>query len=167
MSFFFFLVGPAGSGKTTIGKKIKEELKFHFFDGDNFHSKSNINKMKKGISLTQRDRLPWLSRINTKLKKLNNLNRNFIIACSALKKNYRNRLARNLDNVFFLFLNCKKKELIKRTYSRKHFFNPNLIENQIMTFEKSRDLININANKKKEVVTNNVKRKIKKYLKLS
>ena len=71
MSFFFFLVGPAGSGKTTIGKKIKEELKFRFFEGDNFHSKNNINKMKKGISLSRRDRLPWLLRINRKLKKFN------------------------------------------------------------------------------------------------
>tara|TARA_Y100000590_G_scaffold433057_1_gene549682 strand:- start:34 stop:537 length:504 start_codon:yes stop_codon:yes gene_type:complete len=167
MSFFFFLVGPAGSGKTTIGKKIKEELKFRFFEGDNFHSKNNINKMKKGISLSRRDRLPWLLRINRKLKKFNNLNGNFIIACSALKKNYRNMLAKNLDNVFFLFLNCKKKELIKRSYSRKHFFNPHLIQNQITTFEKSRDLININANKKKNEVAKVVKRKIKKYLKLS
>ena len=64
-----WMFGLSGSGKTTIGKKIKEELKFRFFEGDNFHSKYIINKMKKGISLSRRDRLPWLLRINKKLKK--------------------------------------------------------------------------------------------------
>ena len=56
MALFFFLIGPAGSGKSTIGKKIKKELKFKFFEGDTFHSKNNINKMKNGIKLKYKDR---------------------------------------------------------------------------------------------------------------
>ena len=68
MAIFFFLIGPAGSGKSTIRKKIKKKLKFKFFEADNFHSQSNINKMKRGIKLKYKDRLPWLIRINKKLK---------------------------------------------------------------------------------------------------
>ena len=64
MAFFFFFIGPSGSGKSTIGKKVKKELSFKFFEGDNFHSKRNINKMKNGIILKYEDRLPWLSKIN-------------------------------------------------------------------------------------------------------
>ena len=66
MAIFFFLIGPAGSGKSTIGKKIKKKLKFRFFEADNFHSQNNINKMKRGIKLKDKDRLPWLIRINKK-----------------------------------------------------------------------------------------------------
>ena len=72
MSIFFFLIGPAGSGKSTIGKKIMKKLKFQFLDGDNFHSSANVNKMKKGIKLKYKDRLQWLIKINKKLKKHNN-----------------------------------------------------------------------------------------------
>lgn len=165
MAFFFFLIGPAGSGKSTIGRKIKKELKFKFFEGDKFHSKNNIHKMKIGIKLKFRDRLPWLLRINKTLKKYNNFNDNYIVACSALKKNYRNILSRDLNYVFFIYLKCKKKKLIKRSYYRKHFFSPTLVKDQILNFEKSSDLININANKNITNVTKIVKRRLKKILK--
>ena len=78
MAIFFFLIGPAGSGKSTIGKKIKKKLKLQFFEADNFHSQSNINKMKKGIKLKYKDRLPWLIRINKRLKSYNNLDGKYI-----------------------------------------------------------------------------------------
>ena len=161
MAIFFFLVGPAGSGKSTIGKKIKKKFRFQFFDADNFHSQSNINKMKKGIKLRYKDRLPWLIRINNSLKKYNNLDTKNIIACSALKKSYRNILSKDLDRVYFLYLKCKKIELIRRIHSRKHFFHLNLINDQIFNFESSSDLININANKNIREVIKNVISKIK------
>ena len=161
MAIFFFLIGPPGSGKSTIGKKIKRKLKFQFFEADNFHSQSNINKMRKGIKLKYKDRLPWLIRINKRLKRYNNLNGKCIIACSALKKSYRNILSKNLDCAFFLYLQCKEIELIKRNYYRKHFFSLSLIKDQIFNFEISSDLININANKNISDVTEIVIRKIK------
>ena len=161
MEHFFFLIGPEGSGKSTIGKKIKKELKFKFFEGDTFHSKNNINKMKNGIKLKYKDRLPWLLRINKTLKKYNNSDDNYIIACSALKKNYRNILSKGLDYVFFIYLKCKEKNLIKRSYYRKHFFPSTLIKDQILNFERSSDLININANKNITNVTKIVKRRLK------
>ena len=64
MAFFFFLVGPAASGKSTVAKMIKKNLDFKYIEGDNFHSLKNINLIKRGIKLKFSDRLPWLNRIN-------------------------------------------------------------------------------------------------------
>ena len=161
MALYFFLIGPAGSGKSTIGKNIRLKLKLKFFDADNLHSQNNINKMKKGIKLKFRDRLPWLLRINRMLKKHNNSDGKYIIACSALKKRYRNILSKNLNSAYFLYLKCKKTQLVKRIHSRKHFFPLNLINDQIYNFESSEDLININANKNINYVTKIVTRSVK------
>ena len=124
----------------------------------------NINKMKRGIKLKDKDRLPWLIRINKRLKRYNNLDDKYIIACSALKKNYRNILSKDLDCVFFLYLKCKEIELIRRNYFRQHFFPLSLVENQISHFETSSDLININADKNVRDVATIVIRKIKKIM---
>ena len=67
MAYFFFLVGPAGSGKTTVGSLIKKKQKFKFFEGDKFHTKKSINKMREGLKLNLSDRLPWLKKINPTL----------------------------------------------------------------------------------------------------
>lgn len=145
MAYFFFLIGPAGCGKSTIAKKIKKKLNIHFFEGDDFHSLKNINKMREGSSLNFKDRLPWLIRINKKLRKYNHNNKLHIIACSALKISYRKILRQDLDNTFFLYLYCNKKELVKRNLNRSHFFPSSLIGDQIKNFENSKDLIKINA----------------------
>jgi len=147
MAYCFFLIGPAGSGKSTLAEKIKKRLKIKFIEGDNFHTLKNLNKMKNGNKLIFKDRFPWLVKINKKLKEHNKLDKEYIITCSALKKNYRNILKRGLKNVFFIYLKCKKKELIKRNLNRNHFFPIALIEDQIISFENSNDLIIINADK--------------------
>ena len=94
------------------------------------------------------------------------LDNKYIIACSALKKNYRNILSKKLDYVFFFNLRCKEIELIKRNYYRKHFFSLNLVKDQILKFEISEDLININTEKNINDVTKTVIKKIKFLLRL-
>ena len=164
MAYFFFLVGPAGCGKSTIAKKIKKKSKF--FEGDSFHSIKNINKMRRGIKLTFNDRLPWLKKINKKLKQYNHLDKKYIIACSALKKSYRNILKKDLDCIFFIYLKCRKKELLKRNFFRNHFFPPNLVANQIAIFENSKDLIQINAEKSIPNVLKAIEKKIRNIIKI-
>ena len=93
-----------------------------------------------------------------------NLDGKYIIACSALTKSYRNISSKDLDCVFFLYLKCKKIELIRRNYYRQHFFPLSLVEDQISHFEISSDLININADKNVRDVTTIVIRKIKKIM---
>ena len=82
-------MGVSGCGKSTIGKKLAEKLGFSFLEGDNFHPDENIAKMKKGIPLTDQDRLPWLTKISEKCAHENNIGNNLVVACSALKKQYR------------------------------------------------------------------------------
>ena len=113
LSYFFFFIGPAGSGKSTLGKKFQKLKFFKFIEGDNFHSKKNINKMIYGKKLNFKDRKPWLRKINKYLLNLKYSSNNYIISCSALKKKYRNILSKNLDNCFFIYLKCKKKILLR------------------------------------------------------
>ena len=79
-------MGPAGSGKTTVGKMLAAQLKWDFYDGDNFHSPANINKMSRGIPLSDDDRIPWLNSIREAILQWDAQHRNVVLACSALKR---------------------------------------------------------------------------------
>ena len=143
---YFFLVGPAGSGKSTIGKKFNRLKFFKYIEGDKFHSKKNIKKMIYGKTLTYRDRKPWLNRINYFLRSKKDKRVNYVVSCSALKKSYRRLLSKNLDNCHLLYLKCSNKELFVRNSRRNHFFPTSLLNNQIKTFEYSKDLVVIKSN---------------------
>jgi len=160
MSYFFFLIGPAASGKSSVAKKIKKKLNFNHVEGDNFHSLKNINLMKKGIKLKSSDRYPWLNKINKNLKSHTKSNTNFIISCSALKKRYRNILSKNLKNTYFFYLRCKKSVLTKRVKSRKHFFPLSLLNDQVLSFETSKDLFIVNSNNNISKVVTKISKKI-------
>ena len=142
---YFFLVGPAGSGKSTIGEKFNRLKLFRHIEGDKFHSKKNIKKMVNGKALTYKDRKPWLNKINFFLRSKKNTNINYVISCSALKKSYRSLLSKKLDNCYFFYLKCSDKELFIRNSRRNHFFPISLLNNQIKNFEFSKDLIVIKS----------------------
>src|SRR5438034_9782491 len=88
-------MGPAGSGKTTVGKLLAAQLQWEFADADNFHSPANIEKMSRGIPLSDDDRIPWLSSIREALLQWDAQHRNVVLACSALKRSYRELLQIN------------------------------------------------------------------------
>jgi gluconokinase len=85
-------MGVTGSGKTTIGKLLSNDLGWKYFDADNFHSPANVEKMARGIPLTDEDRKPWLSRLREVIAGCLNRNESGVLACSALKKLYRDQL---------------------------------------------------------------------------
>src|SRR4029077_6483115 len=89
------LMGPAGSGKTTVGEQLASQLGWEFADGDSFHSPANIEKMARGVPLDDNDRIPWLDAIREAMEQWNAQRRNVVLACSALKKSYRERLQLN------------------------------------------------------------------------
>ena len=167
MTYLFCLVGPAASGKRSVAKKIRKNLNFNHVEGDSFHSLKNINLMKKGIKLKSSDRYPWLNKINKNLKSRTKSKTNFIISCSALKKRYRDILSKNLKNTYFFYLRCKKSVLTKRAKSRKHFFPLSLLNDQVLSFETSKDLFIVNSNNNINKVVAKISKKIGNIMKSS
>lgn len=133
----YVLMGVSGSGKTTIGQLLANRLGISFFDGDDFHSKDNIEKMKAGIPLDDNDRHEWLKNINKIANKTLAANRSAVIACSALKNKYREIIAENIkESVIWIFLNGSKELIQKRMESRKeHYMPASLLQSQFDILE--------------------------------
>ena len=89
-------MGVSGSGKTVVGTRLAEKLKYEFLDADNFHPPANIEKMKHGIPLTDEDRYPWLRNLHGELGSRLSQGKSVILACSALKETYRTILGKGL-----------------------------------------------------------------------
>lgn len=134
--FVYIVAGVSGSGKTTIGKVLAKELSLPFYDADDFHSEANIQKMKDGESLNEKDRQPWLFELSELIAEWH-YNDGAVLACSALKKTYRNLLSNKACNhVQWIFLDYSEAILLNRIRNRKgHFFDQNLLTSQIESFE--------------------------------
>src|SRR5258708_3257272 len=127
--------GVSGAGKTTIGKLLAEQLGWQFYEGDDFHPRANIEKMRSGRPLTDKDRWPWLERLREQITRSLAAKENAVLACSALKRAYRERL-RVSDDVTFVFLRADYA-LIERQLRRRrgHFMNPVLLLSQFADLE--------------------------------
>jgi carbohydrate kinase (thermoresistant glucokinase family) len=132
----FIVCGVSGTGKSTIGKLLADKLKLPFFDGDDFHPHSNLEKMKEGIALNDNDRKPWLELLATELA-LWGANRGAVLACSALKESYRKILSsKYTEEIYWVILHGSRELLIERLNSRTgHFFNSALLDSQLATLE--------------------------------
>ena len=130
------LVGPMGCGKTTIGKVLSQKTGWSFEDADDFHPESNKNKMAAGIPLDDDDRAPWLQILHDLI--LDHLARgeNLILACSALKKEYRRALGIDQKEVISVFLQGTQELLQERIGLREHeYMNRGLLQSQLDTLE--------------------------------
>lgn len=125
-------MGVSGSGKTTVGRLLAEKLQLPFFDADDFHPQSNIEKMTLGIPLTDEDRLPWLTILKDRLDQQKG--KGAVLACSALKESYREILG--CRNHKLVFLNGDYSTICDRMLSRKnHFMSPDLLKSQFETLQ--------------------------------
>lgn len=139
-------MGVTGCGKTTVGTLLAENLGWAFHDADDFHPAANVAKMKSGVALTDADRWPWLERLNALLLEAERQGKNVVLACSALKQVYRDRLARNCAAIRFVFLDGDMELMRARLDARKgHYMNPKLLASQFAILERPEDALRLDA----------------------
>jgi gluconokinase len=156
------LMGVTGSGKTTIGQILSRDLGWEFHDGDSFHPSSNIAKMKQGIPLNDEDRLPWLLAIQEFMKQCLERNRNVIIACSALKKAYRDILMVGSPGVYLVHLKGEIGLIRERMEARQgHFMNPKLVDSQFATLEEPSEGLSVDVQKTPEEIASFIRESLK------
>jgi len=135
------VMGVAGVGKTTIGEALAAARGWRFIDADAYHPPQNVAKMKAGIPLEDADRWPWLSRLNKELKQFEHA----VLACSALKASYRERLAQGLKDFRIVYLHGARGLIHARMQSRSHFMPAALLESQFAALEPPADAIAIDV----------------------
>jgi 6-phosphogluconate dehydrogenase len=153
-------MGVSGCGKTTIGKLLATEMKIPFFDGDDFHPKANIIKMKNGFSLNDEDRLPWLKKLAKNISLWNNKG-DAVLACSALKESYRKILSSSTANIQWVFLNGSFEIINKRLKTRlNHYMKASLLLSQFEDLQVPDYGIHINIENSPEYMVNQIKENI-------
>lgn len=137
---FLVLMGVSGSGKSTIGKALSEKLGWAFFDGDDYHPPENVSKMGGGVPLDDSDRAPWLEALHDLIAACLQARKPGILASSALKKSYRERLVKDIGYVQFVYLKGDFDLIWSRMAARKgHYMKEDMLRSQFDTLEEPAD----------------------------
>ena len=135
------VMGVTGSGKTTVGKMLAEQLGWVYLEADDFHSAANKAKMHRGEHLTEADRLPWLQAMHKELEVQNAEGKNVVLACSALNEEYRRILAHGLE-VKVVYLLGSKELIADRLRQRTgHFAGVTILDDQFAVLEEPKNAI--------------------------
>ncbi len=130
------VMGVSGCGKSTVAKALAERTEGLYLDGDDFHPVSNVEKMSHSIPLTNEDRLPWLQTVGRVMRERRAPGHPVIMACSALKRMYRDRIREAEPEAFFVHLVATREELERRMQHRHgHFMPASLLDSQLQTLE--------------------------------
>lgn len=129
------VMGVAGTGKTTIGRAVAEQLGGVFVEGDEYHPRANIDKMASGTPLDDDDRRPWLEVLAERIRELDARGETSVTGCSALRRIYRDWLRQGHPDLFFLHLHTDYDTLLERMEKRDHFMPPSLLQSQFDTLE--------------------------------
>lgn len=144
LSMIVVIMGVAGAGKTTVGTLLAQELKWPFYDGDDFHPQTNIDKMANSVALTDEDRTVWLHSLHTLIHNLIRADRSAVVACSALKKSYRQLLVGGRKEVQFVYLRGGYPLIKERLLQRQsHFMPATLLASQFEALEEPQGILTI------------------------
>jgi len=152
------VMGVAGSGKSTIAHQLADTLGWQYVDADDFHSLENIEKMRQGIPLTDRDRLPWLSLLQHKIDTWLKSQQNVVLACSALKASYRQMLYVGDEGVQLVYLKGSDELLADRIRQRQnHFMKLELLKSQLEVLEEPTTGIVIEISQTPEAIVHQIR----------
>jgi len=130
------VLGVSGSGKSTVGRSVAQRLEHDFCDADDLHSQGNIEKMASGQPLSDEERRPWLNAVGRRILEILAQHNGVVIACSALKKSYRDIIRDYEPSTFFVLLSGSRELILSRVVARKDsFMPPQLLPSQIATLE--------------------------------
>jgi len=133
---FFIAMGVSGCGKSSVGKSLARSLGWGFYDADDFHPPANIAKMASGTPLDDSDRAPWLASLNELISSSLKADRPGVLACSALKKRYRQQLTDGNDGVQVVYLKGSYDLIWSRMEKRTdHYMKPHMLKSQFETLE--------------------------------
>lgn len=154
------MMGVAGSGKTTVGKLLATQLAWTFADADDYHSAANVEKMRSGIPLTDSDRAPWLETLRSLIVSWIANKRNAVLACSALKREYRERLMVSPE-VRFVYLKGDHALLEERMRARHgHFMAERMLASQFSTLEEPNDALVVDVSPSPEEIVAEIRQRI-------
>lgn len=128
------IMGVAGCGKSSLGVAVAQQLGLPIVEGDDHHSAESLNKMQRGIALTDADRQGWLAALGLQLK---SNPAGLVLTCSALKRTYREQLRQSAQGLRFVYLNITREQATARVAARasSHFFSASLVDSQFSTLE--------------------------------
>lgn len=154
------VMGVAGSGKTTIGRMLAERLGWVYLEADDFHSAANKEKMHRGIALSDADRLPWLEAIHAQLCAENGRGKNVVLACSALREEYRQILMAGVDGKL-IYLRGSQELITSRLRQRAHHFaGVAILDDQFAVLEEPRNAVVVDIQTSPEQIVEEILRKI-------
>jgi gluconokinase len=154
------LMGVSGVGKTTVGQLLASPLKWEFADADDYHSAINIEKMRQGIPLTDADRAPWLETLRARITAWIAAGKNAVLACSALKRAYREEL-QIAPEVQFVFLKGTPQLLHQRLHARQgHYMTEQMLESQMEALEEPEKALTINVDRAPDEIVNEIRARL-------
>lgn len=155
------VMGVVGAGKTTIAKLLARELGWEFADADDFHPVSNVEKIRRGIPLTDEDRAPWLQILHDAISRRIASGTDLVLACSALKRAYR-RILHPGPDVDFVYLKGPAALIAERLHARHgHFANEQILASQLQDLEEPADATTIDIAATPEEIVRQIKKALR------
>jgi gluconokinase len=154
------IMGVVGAGKTTVGSLLAQKLGWQFADADDFHPAANVEKIRHGIPLDDSDRAPWLAALRNSILKCNREGKNLVLACSALKRKYRDEL--RASGVHFVYLEGDYELIEQRLRTRRgHFASDSILKSQFEELEKPTEALTVEIDKTPDAIVAEIIEKLK------